>query len=129
MDRRQFVQIGLGAAGVLAMAPAGALDRGATKPGGSDVVFYDAALARARQLAAQLPGGDRAVALPADPMSLLEQVERLKRQHRPPASIAGITREAAPFCLQAMRGADRAAMSLRRIDQDLFLWTLKLGGV
>lgn len=129
MDRREFVQKGLGAAGLLAMGPTAALAAGKDPLAARHVVVYDLALTRARQIAIDLPGGERAVGIHGDPTVLLEHVERLQRQQLPPALVTGVTREAAPFCLQSMLRVDVAAMSLQRIDQDLFLWTLKLSRV
>ena len=126
MDRRQFVRVGLGTAGTLAMASSYAVDTVTDDRATPDVVFYDLGLHRARQIASGLPGGERAVGVHGDPMGLLDHVERLQRLDRPPVAITGVTREAAPFCLQAMLRADPAAISLQRVDQDLFLWTLKL---
>ena len=43
-----------------------------------------------------------------------------------PLDIAGVTTESVPFCLsQLMSVADRPVLKMRRLDADLFAWTLK----
>jgi hypothetical protein len=43
-----------------------------------------------------------------------------------PLDIAGVTTESVPFCLeQLMSVAHRPVLSMRRLDADLFAWTLK----
>jgi hypothetical protein len=43
-----------------------------------------------------------------------------------PLDIAGVTTESVPFCLeQLLSVAHRPVLSMRRLDADLFAWTLK----
>lgn len=124
MDRRRFVQFGFGVAATLtvARAHASAIPLDALHP--DRIVFFDAGVPHAAGIAEGLLDRGAAIAVGGDPMHLIGHVERLREAGMLPAQLVGVTREAAPFCLQAWLPAGRGSARLRRLDQDLFFWTL-----
>lgn len=125
MERRQFVQLGMAAAASLALpvfAAPGAADRSTVS---TSVLLHDLAVPHAAHLAAALAGSAAVHGIHGDPSTVLEEVQRLRAQSGGAVHITGVTREAAPFCLQAMLGTDAQYLSMRRIDADLFVWTLQ----
>lgn len=119
LERRHFVQLGLAAAAALAL-PASAAATGEAMP---RILLHDLAVPHALALAEALPGAAVLQAVHGDPSTVLDRVLHLRAASAGRVCITGITREAAPFCLREMLGAD-ADLTMQRIDGDLFLWTL-----
>lgn len=124
IERRQFVQLGLAAAATLTLPNTVARAATDTAPAVAQVVLHDLAVPHALHLAAALAAGAQVLGIHGDPSSVLDEVQRLRTQAAGRIQITGVTREAAPFCLQGMLGSEAAALSMRRIDGDLFVWTI-----
>ena len=124
-DRRQFVQLGLAAAATLALPAAAAPGSGSRAIKLPHVVLHDLAVPHAAHLAAALQADGEVRGIHGDPSSVWDELQQLRTQSAGQIHVTGITREAAPFCLRAMLGAEAQSLSVRRIDADLFVWTLQ----
>jgi len=94
--------------------------------GGKPVTFYDPRFPRSRQLARELPGVTRLRAVRSDPSHLLAQIASGGARPRG-WYLQGVTTETVPFCLeQFARSYHDVHLESRRIDRDLFAWSLTL---
>ena len=114
--------------GLLAVAIAIAADLGAgdlaasAKPIAGSPTFYDPRFASARGLAARLAAGGALIPIQGDVTELAASLGQGPLL-RPPIVLRGVTTETPPFCLaQVLKGRLRQ----RRLDQDLFAWSLEL---
>lgn len=128
ISRRRLLATGINASAALAMA--GALGpvaaRGAAAAGASEAIptFYDTRFPAARRRALLLPGKVVLRPIGGDPTALLP----LLSAARGPVRLQGVTTESIPFCLREFAGRGPGVrLDCRRVDRDLFVWTLTLG--
>ena len=96
--------------------------RASTGHAGADKMFtlYDPRFPHSRAQAALLAPQSTLRAIAGDVSNLVPIIEST------PLDIAGVTTESVPFCLeQLMSVAHRPVLNMRRLDADLFAWTLK----
>lgn len=125
MNRREFIQSMV----VTTAACVGTVSAAQSRADGVEesrgLTLYDPRFAQAHELARQLaPSGElRSVA--GDISELVPLVRSM--EHRGKAfKLAGVTTESVPFCLeQLLCSFDRPALEMRRLDADLFAWTLR----
>ena len=88
------------------------------------VTLYDPRFGASRPLAVEMAGGGAIETIHGDPTALalnLTQPMSGSRRRR----LQGVTTESVPFCLgQLLPGSH---LTQRRIDRDLFVWTLERG--
>jgi len=95
---------------------------------GQIVTFHDPRFPRSRRLARALPGAIRLRPIHGDPSNLLTRIAS-GCPGRQPWRLQGVTTETIPFCLeQFARGYHVVHFENRRIDRDLFAWSLTLRG-
>ena len=127
ITRRHLLTTGMKvtAAWVLAGNLAFAAGKGQT---GLLVTFHDPRFPRSRRLARALPGATALHGVHGDPSQLLARIAS-GRPGRQPWRLQGVTTETIPFCLeQFARGYHDVHFENRRIDRDLFAWSLTLSG-
>jgi hypothetical protein len=89
--------------------------------------LYDPRFATAKAVASRLGHGPL-YAIHGDPTELAARIVALRRMPRADRTsrmlrMRGITTEAVPFCLAGVLPGAR--LSQRRLDRDLFIWTLE----
>jgi hypothetical protein len=90
------------------------------------VTFYDPRFARARPLARMLARASRMYAIGGDASPLLAQIGSGGPRGRG-LRLQGVTTESIPFCLEQFAGrCHDVRIETRRLDRDLFSWTLTL---
>lgn len=114
--RRRFVAGVAGTALLVSLVEAGAPLQAAGPASG--MTLYDPRFAQARAVASRLGHGPLC-AVPADPTELLLRLSTLGCGRR----LRGVTTDAVPFCLTSLM--PRARLTQRRIDRDLFVWSLE----
>jgi hypothetical protein len=121
-DRRQFIGLGF-----LATASAGlCVGRPEAFAGQrADFTVFDPRFPSSRAFAIRISKGDRLVPFKGDVTDLALWLQARARQGAG-VFMEGVTPEAAPFCLRQM--VPHASLSIRRVDQDLFRWTIRLSG-
>ena len=120
ISRRQVLATGIGATAVLALGGAAA-----TTAGGIPTL-YDGRLPQSRALAAALPGAALPQLVTADPSQLLTGLEIDSASQR--VILQGVTPESVPFCLEHLiRRNGNACVRSRRLERDLFAWSLQIG--
>ena len=99
----------------------------ATKSSGPDFFFCDERFAKARRLAAELSGCTALTPVQGDITELWNSnLGRASRQSS--LHMRGVTTESFYFCLKIMIGEHaRLNAQVTRVDQDLFLWTMRSG--
>ena len=99
----------------------------ATKSPGPDFFFCDERFAKARRLAAELSGCTALTPVQGDITELWNSyLGRASRQSS--LHMRGVTTESFYFCLKIMIGEHaRQDAQVTRVDQDLFLWTMRSG--
>ena len=99
----------------------------ATKSPGPDFFFCDERFAKARRLAAELSGCTALTPVQGDITELWNSyLGRASRQSS--LHMRGVTTESFYFCLKIMIGEHaRLDAQVTRVDQDLFLWTMRSG--
>jgi len=99
----------------------------ATKSPGPDFFFCDERFAKARRLAAELSGCTALTPVQGDITELWNSyLGRASRQSS--LHMRGVTTESFYFCLKIMIGEHaRLNAQVTRVDQDLFLWTMRSG--
>lgn len=99
----------------------------ATKSPGPDFFFCDERFAKARRLAAELSGCTALTPVQGDITELWNSyLRRASRQSS--LNMRGVTTESFYFCLKIMIGEHaRLNAQVTRVDQDLFLWTMRSG--
>ncbi len=86
--------------------------------------FYDPRLRASKELAGALPGASQLQAVFGDPAPLLSRLMPALRDARP-LRLQGVTTESIPFCLEQLsRAQPEARLQSRRLDRDLFAWSL-----
>jgi len=126
LTRRQLLAAGLGAGAAAALGSLGAAARTAAVPVGSVQTFYDRRFARSRLLAAALPQAARPTPVQGDVTALLGLVGPARRLAGPMV-LQGVTTEIVPFCLeQYARTHHEVRLESRRLDRDLFAWSLTI---
>ncbi len=121
LSRRQFIGASAEAALLCTLAAtlkpltAFAVDEGAI------TTLYDPRFPEARSRALELAGAGRLCPTGGDPTELVLQA----LQDRPANArrLQGVTTESVPFCLRLF--APHAQLKQRRIDRDLFEWSLE----
>jgi hypothetical protein len=104
---------------------------GPVAPEPTDVVtLYDPRFPRSRPLARVLSATSRLYAIGGDASPLLAQIAQIasgvSRGRR--LRLQGVTTESIPFCLEQFAGRRHdLRLEARRVDRDLFTWTLSLG--
>ena len=126
--RRRLLASGLGATAVLALGDFVASARALAVPRADVLTFYDPRLPRSRLLALALPRASRPGPVGGDPSAILSLVTP-PRHATEELLLQGVTTETVPFCLeQFARGHCDARLECRRLDRDLFAWTLAVRG-
>jgi len=99
----------------------------ATKSSGPDFFFCDERFAKARRLAAELSACTALTPVQGDITELWNSyLRRASRQSS--LNMRGVTTESFYFCLKIMIGEHaRLNAQVTRVDQDLFLWTMRSG--
>lgn len=88
--------------------------------------YFDARFPRSLQLAGLLPDRGVVAAVGGDPSFLMAQVNDATARRRG-LRLQGVTTESVPFCLeQLVRDLPGVRIVSRRIDQDLFEWSINL---
>ena len=86
------------------------------------VTLYDPRFESAHELARDLAGGAPLQAAAHDPTDLVLQ-HLAAAESGAPLRLQGVTADTVPFCLRQL--LPDARFTERRIDQDLFIWTLE----
>lgn len=117
----------LAVAGTLGPAAAGvgrAASAAALQP--ATLTFYDPRFPVSRLRARALPGRPQLRPIQGDPTALLALVAGARAGGA--RRLQGVTTESIPFCLKEFAGRGRGVrLECRRVDRDLFAWTLTLG--
>ena len=96
----------------------------ATPP--ATLTFYDPRFPASRLRARALPGRPRLRPIQGDPTALMALVAEARAGGV--RRLQGVTTESIPFCLKEYAGRGRGVrLECRRVDRDLFAWTLTLG--
>jgi hypothetical protein len=120
-SRRRFVRDAAGTALLAALVAGTGRPAAAEPPAGT--VFYDPRFAISKAAASRLGRGPLQ-AIGGDPTELLLQVAA--RGPGATQRLRGVTTESVPFCLAALMPGSK--LTQRRIDRDLFVWTLESKG-
>jgi hypothetical protein len=135
ISRRRLLATGVRAsaalalAGTLGPAAASAMSGAAT---GADAqpatpTFFDPRFPASRLRARALPGRLQLRPIHGDPTPILGLVSAACT--RGLRRLQGVTTESIPFCLREFAGRGPGVrLDCRRVDRDLFVWTLTLGG-
>jgi hypothetical protein len=120
MNRRLFIQsicvTTVACTGVTSEATAG-MERARTQ---TMFALYDSRFPKSRAAAELLAPHSKLRAIAGDVSDLVPIIGST------PLDIAGVTTESVPFCLeQLLSFAHRPVLNMRRLDADLFAWTLK----
>jgi len=128
ITRRRVLASGASATAALALSRFVAATEAGVSTRAKVLTFHDARFPRARALASELPGAMRLQAVDGDPSSLSTHI-------RPGAvgssgvRLQGVTTESLPFCLEQLaRHHYGARFESRRLDRDLFVWSLTIPG-
>jgi hypothetical protein len=126
ISRRQLLASGVTATAALAVA--GVLQPGTASAAEAPAIptFYDPRFPVSRRRARALPGRPQLRPIHGDPTAALALVAgaRASGQRR----LQGVTTESIPFCLREFAGRGPGVrLDCRRVDRDLFVWTLTLG--
>jgi hypothetical protein len=121
-SRRRF--IGATADAGLIATVAGALKPLAAMAGspGATVTLFDPRFETAQSLARDLAGGAPLQAATQDPTDLVLQYVAAADAGAP-LRLQGVTTDTVPFCLRQL--LPDATFTERRVDRDLFIWTLE----
>src|SRR5260370_41967641 len=121
--RRLLLAIGVNVTGALALgrelASAKALSLNTRKT----LTFYDPRFPKSRRLARALPDVSRLHTVQGDPSRLLAHIVSVGPQGRG-LRLQGVTTESIPFCLELFARSHHAYLESRRLDRDLFAWSL-----
>jgi|SRR5581483_792138 len=91
---------------------------------GAILTFYDPRFPRSRELASALPEAVHLTAVHADPARLLRHIGSICTRGRR-LRVQGVTPESVPFCLEQFAlGSSGMCFASRRLDRDLFAWSL-----
>lgn len=134
ISRRQLLATGVQATAALAVA--GTLGPAAADAAGGVAIgpelqpptptFYDSRFPAARRRARALAGRPRLQAIQGDPTAALALVSSARAGGV--LRLQGVTTETIPFCLREFAGRGPGVrLECRRVDRDLFVWTLTLG--
>ena len=118
--RRRFIGSALSTAAALALLKDSPVADGV--PGTADLTFFDRRFARARELALELANGGTLRPVDGDPTEVAFWIQSYTSRGQPRRRIRGVTVESVPFCLKTLN--PRSGLWLRRIDRDLFVWTI-----
>jgi hypothetical protein len=126
ITRRRLLATGVNVTAALALGSELAIAEPLTGEPTDIVTFYDPRFSRSRPLARMLSGASRLCVIGGDASPLLAQIASggpwghgLRLQ--------GVTTESIPFCLeQFARRRHVVRIETRRLDRDLFTWTLTL---
>ena len=126
VSRRRFLGAAVDAATLTALTGAlRPLQAFAARGGGAPVLF-DPRFPTARIAASRLAGVGELLAVSADPSDLLPAL-RGPQDRAQSWSLRGVTPESVPFCLeQLLARHGRPVLSVKRLDQDLFIWKLEV---
>ena len=134
ISRRRLLATGVQATAALAVAGtlgptvAGATSGNAT---GADAqpatpTFFDPRFPVSRLRARALPGRPQLRPIHGDPTAVLGLVSGARASGL--RRLQGVTTESIPFCLREFAGRGPGVrLECRRVDRDLFVWTLTLG--
>lgn len=136
ISRRRLLATGVQASAALAVAgtlgPAAASAAGAGDAASAaealpaTLTFYDPRFPVSRLRARALPGRPQLRPIQGDPGALLALVTEARAGGV--RRLQGVTTESIPFCLKEFAGRGRGVrLECRRMDRDLFAWTLTLG--
>jgi hypothetical protein len=90
------------------------------------MTFYDPRFPQARPLARTLPQASVLLAVGGDPSLLVAQIAH--RRERAGLRLQGVTTETIPFCLEQYTRQERDMhFESRRLNRDLFAWSLEFG--
>jgi hypothetical protein len=125
ISRRQLLVTGVQATAALAVAgtlgPAATADAQPATP-----TFYDPRFPASRLRARALPGRPQLRPIHGDPTEALGLVSGARASGL--RRLQGVTTETIPFCLREFAGhGPGIKLESRRVDRDLFAWTLTLG--
>ena len=120
MNRRMFIQ----SVCVTTVACAGGASAAGASTGLAStqpmLVLYDPRFPKSRAAAQRLAPRSTLRAITGDVSELVPTIMST------PLEISGVTTESVPFCLQHLSSvAQQPVLELRRLDADLFAWTLK----
>jgi hypothetical protein len=129
ISRRRLLARGLHAsAGMVLAGTVGAGGRRAADPLVAAAIiptFYDPRFPAARRRALLLPGRLLLRSIRGDPTAVLGLVSGARGTGL--RRLQGVTTESIPFCLREFAGRGRGVrLDCRRVDRDLFVWTLTL---
>lgn len=125
ISRRQLLATGMQATAALAVS--GALGPAATADAqAATLTFYDPRFPASRLRARALPGRPQLRPIHGDPTAVLGLVSGARASGL--RRLQGVTTETIPFCLREFAGRGPGIkLDSRRVDRDLFAWTLTLG--
>lgn len=130
-SRRQVLAGGATATAALALGGTlrpgtASADTASTAGEGPTLTFYDPRFPVSRLRARALPGRPDLRPIQGDPTSLLALVAQARAGGV--RRLQGVTTESIPFCLREFAGRGPGVrLECRRMDRDLFTWTLTLG--
>jgi hypothetical protein len=127
ITRRRLLATGVNVTAALALSSELACAEAAAGEPTDVVTFYDPRFPRSRPLARMLSGTSQLYVIGGDASPLLAQIAPgASRGHR--LQLQGVTTESIPFCLEQFAGRRHdLRIETRRLDRDLFTWTLSLG--
>jgi hypothetical protein len=126
MTRRRLLATGVTTTAALTLSRFVAASALLPQATGEVRTFYDPRFPSSRQLARALPGAAQLLAVHSDPSQLLARmtpdavgVREVRWQ--------GVTTESIPFCLEQLaRRHHDARLESRRLNRDLFVWSLSI---
>lgn len=126
ISRRQLLASGVTATAALAVA--GTLQPATASAAEAPAIptFYDPRFPVSRLRARALPGNPQLRPIQGDPTAALGLVSGARAGGV--RRLQGVTTETIPFCLREFAGRGPGVrLDCRRVDRDLFVWTLTLG--
>lgn len=126
ITRRRILASGVQLTAALAMGSQLAAARDRAERTGEHLTFFDARFPHAEPLAAALPGAGQLQSVRGDPSGLIGRIAG-HDSRAGSLRLQGVTTESIPFCLeQFARTHHEVAFESRRVDRDLFIWSLQL---
>jgi hypothetical protein len=124
MNRRDFLGSTLASLTLVAGGVTVALG-GSSNRETANYIFYDERFQTAERLAKQIAGSAEAIPVRGDVTAVWNGALKSASQGSP-LVLAGVTTESFYFCLKTlMQSNARLELSTRRINQDLFVWSIQ----
>jgi hypothetical protein len=128
ITRRRLLATGVNVTAALALGSEFATAEPVAAEPTDVVTFYDPRFPRSQRHARVLSGTSRLYAIGGDASPLAAQIASGGPRGRG-LRLQGVTTESIPFCLEQFAGPRHdVRIETRRLDRDLFIWTLSLGG-